>query len=105
MDASALSAAPVVATTVPRPNVSCETRSPGESETTGFGVPLLPGFQAPEAEPREAGGPCRVVTADEPKPGSSRFQSTSSSGTSSRNRDGGLKVGAPHAARESDRVR
>lgn len=93
--ASAFSAAPAVDTTVPRPKVSWLTRSPGSRSMTT----RLPGERVVgrSARAAEAGG-CETVDA-------TRSHSTSSSGTSAKNRDGGLYDGAPHAERITARDR
>ena len=86
--ASALSPAPAVEITVPRPNFWCVTRSPGESETTG----PVPMTRSPSLSA------ALLLDGDEPQPpeligvfsGSSRSHCSTSLGISSRNREGGL---------------
>jgi hypothetical protein len=93
MVASALSPAPEVATTVPRPNFWCVTRSPAANDTTGP-VPTI-------RSPRRSAA--LLLLGDDPNPpdsglrptGSSRRQSMTSEGISSRKREGGLNAGAP----------
>ena len=91
-------------TTVPRPNVSWVTRSPGSSEG-------MPDMSADRDTERELNVSWRRDVADGVDGShcvgglASRRQSTSSSGTSSRNRDAGLYEGAPQADRLVARVR
>ena len=82
MVASAFSPSPETAITVPKPNVSCDTRSPTESCRVELCFPVALGGGGDVNLFRVIGG---VV-----KPLSDLFQSMRFSGISSRNLDGGL---------------
>src|SRR5690606_7886645 len=109
--ASALAPEPFTATTVPRPNWSCVTRSPTASDTTGLSVVRrVAKPEAPEADERERDDDSEAATPeagpeDTGALGPVRFHSTWAAGISSRNREGGLYDGWPHALRRVDRVR
>ena len=111
MEATELSPTPSSATTVPRPKVSCWTRSPGSRD--GIGRPALAFLAASE---RALAVPKRFWGARPPLVGMEycgrfqdviapavRRQSTRSAGSSSRNREAGLCEGAPHAERTTAR--
>src|SRR5690606_27458373 len=89
------SATPSTDTTVPRPNASCVTRSPGASDGTA-----RPPFFGAAA----GAGVLRVAALHADLSGSVRH-STSLAGTSLTKREAGLNDGAPHELRTAARVR
>src|SRR5690606_37472733 len=91
------SATPSTDTTVPRPNASCVTRSPGASDGTAR-PPLFLGAAAADAGSR------RVVAAVQADFSGSVRHSISLAGTSLTNREAGLNEGAPHELRTAARV-
>ena len=102
MVASARSPSPTTPTTVPKPNVSCDTRSPISRTIV---VELL----RPVA--RGAGVNADGLESDEyrvlepPIDGACSFHSITPSGISERKREAGLYAGAPHEVRYSERDR
>ena len=116
IEATALSATPSTVTTVPMPNESCTTRSPGSSEGTGR-VPAVGFGGGADA----AGGASSSGTRGRSRPRSAyrldadvdcptmvcaasvRLQSINVVGSSSRKRDAGLCCGAPQAERTTAR--
>src|SRR3954454_16844947 len=90
---------PSVATTVPRPYLSCVTRSPTESDSAGMSFQPFAGPNGDDdgEDDRRCHELVGALGAD--RSGCTRRQSTRSAGISSRNRDGGLVMGWPHAER------
>ena len=85
---------PSTDTTVPMPNVSWVTRSPGSRWITT----RLPGDRRRTERPGAAMAGVTVTVDSAPAPVDQL------GGTSSRNRDGGLNCGAPHALRTAARL-
>ena len=106
MVASARSPSPETETTVPSPNVSWVTRSPGVSETTARAPGALAPIRAAAATSEGAApnppllGATDVVTGESGPP---RRQSMSSAGISSRKREAGKYDGEPHWLRTTAR--
>jgi len=90
MVASDLSPSPAIATTVPSPNVSCDTRSPTANciavlffPVARGGAEVTLGFRVSDGESDEVDPPWFL-------------HSITPSGISSKNREAGLYVGDPH---------
>ena len=104
MVASAFSPAPAIETTRPRPKVSWLTRSPAARSTT-VAVRFPVGNGGGRSRPANRLGDERdeLDELDELKAEATCRHSMSSSGISSRKREGGLKLGEPHVERADAR--